>query len=103
MAASLIFLRLLGRSNIVFDYKAIAEDIGTDRKHWDASPLFRRFTVFEFVAALAAISAGRVVRVELRILRCVVRRLIAVLYAFGVWPSIPTIARSLFLKYLSEL
>ena len=101
VAASLVFLRLLGRSNIVFDYKAIAEDIGTDWKHWDGSPLFRRFTVFEFVAALAAISAGRVVRVELRILCCVVRRLVAVLDAFGVWPSIPTIARSLFLEYLS--
>ena len=101
VTASLIFLRLLGRSNIVFDYKAIAEDIGTDWKNWDGSPLFRRFTIFEFVAALAAISTGRVVWVELRILRCVVRCLVAVLDAFRVWPGIPTIARSLFLKYLS--
>ena len=101
VAASLVFLRLLGRSNIVFDYEAIAEDIGTDWKHWDCSYLLRRFTIFEFVAALAAIAAGRVVRVELRILRRIVRRFIAVLDAVGVRSGIPTIARSLFLRFLS--
>ena len=66
MAASLL---LLGSdSRIVFNDKAIAEDVGTNLEHGDASPLSGRFTILEFVAALAAITAGRVIRIELRIL-----------------------------------